>query len=77
MCAMYAGIDNSVTLPAFTRVDAAAFVGITRGLRGQLNLENVFNRRYFPSAHSNHNISPGSPRAFRVSLTAGLAMPNS
>ncbi|MFN0179033.1 MAG: TonB-dependent siderophore receptor [Gemmatimonadales bacterium] len=70
--AMFAAIDNAVTLPAFTRVDAAAFVAITGGLRGQLNLENVFNRRYFPSAHSNNNISPGSPRAFRISLTAGF-----
>jgi len=41
-------------------------------LRAQINVENVFDRRYFITSHSNNNISPGSPRAPRVSLTAGL-----
>ncbi len=69
---MFAAIDDAVTLPSFTRVDAAAYVTLTRNLRAQLNVENVFDRRYFITSHSNNNISPGSPRALRVSLTAGL-----
>jgi catecholate siderophore receptor len=32
----------------------------------------VFDKRYFITSHSNNNISPGSPRAVRVSVTAGF-----
>jgi catecholate siderophore receptor len=69
---MFAAIDNGVTLPSFTRVDAAAYVTLTRELRAQVNVENVFDKRYFITSHSNNNISPGSPRAVRVGVTAGL-----
>jgi len=67
---VFAAIDNRVRLPSFTRVDGAAFAGIGFGLRAQVNVENVFNVKYFPMAHSNSNISPGSPRAVRLSITA-------
>lgn len=66
---IFASTDNAVTLPGFTRVDAALFVGFAKRLRGQLNLENVFDAAYYASAHSNNNITPGSPRAIRLSLT--------
>ncbi len=69
---VFTGIDNSVELPSFERVDAALYAGIGFGLRAQLNVENVFDTRYFPTAHSNSNITPGSPRAFRLSVTAGF-----
>ena len=65
---MFAAIDNSVTLPAFTRADAAAFVTITRTLRAQLNIENLLDTRYYATAHSNNNIMPGSPRMIRIEL---------
>ena len=32
----------------------------------QLNVENLFNKKYYASAHSNDNIAPGSPRALRM-----------
>lgn len=66
----FAGIDNKVTLPAFERYDAALYAGIGWGLRAQLNVENLLDTRYFPTAHSNNNITPGSPRAARLSITA-------
>ena len=66
---IFASTDNTVTLPAFTRVDAAVFVGLTKHLRGQLNVENLFDRTYYASAHNNNNITPGSPRAIRLSVT--------
>jgi catecholate siderophore receptor len=69
---MFAAIDNAVTLPSFTRVDAAAYFTLSRELRAQVNVENVFDKRYFITSHSNNNISPGSPRAVRVGVTAGL-----
>jgi catecholate siderophore receptor len=65
---MFAAIDNAVTLPAFTRVDAALFLTLTRVLRAQMNVENLFDAHYFPTAHSNNNIMPGAPRLFRVAM---------
>src|SRR5262249_31799608 len=69
---MFATIDNSVVLPGYTRVDAAGFVKITRQLRVQLNVENLFDTAYFINADSNTNISYGFPRAVRVGLTANF-----
>ncbi|MBA3317680.1 MAG: TonB-dependent siderophore receptor [Gemmatimonadales bacterium] len=69
---MFAAIDNAVTLPSFTRFDAGAFFTLSRELRAQVNVENLFDTRYFITSHSNNNISPGSPRAVRVSVTAGF-----
>jgi catecholate siderophore receptor len=70
--AMYAAIDNAVTLPGFTRYDAGVFATFSPNVRAQINLENVFNARYYPLAHNNNNITPGSPRAVRLSLTTGF-----
>jgi catecholate siderophore receptor len=67
---MFAAIDDSVTLPAYTRVDAALYYSLTRDLRLQVNVENLFDKKYWANADSNTNISPGSPRAVRVGLTA-------
>ena len=69
---MYAAIDNTVTLPDFTRVDAALFFTLNSHLRAQLNVENVFDARYYGTAHSNNNISPGAPRAARLVVTTGF-----
>jgi catecholate siderophore receptor len=65
---MFAAIDDTVTLPGYVRADAALFVSLTPKLRLQANVENVFDKKYFINADSNTNISPGSPRALRVSL---------
>jgi catecholate siderophore receptor len=69
---MFAAIDDSVTLPGYTRADAALFLSLTDRTRLQVNIENVFNRIYYVNADSNTNISPGSPRAVRVALSAGF-----
>lgn len=66
----YATSDDTVRLPAFTRVDAAVYLKINEMWRAQLNIENIFNTGYYATADANNNISPGSPRAFRVSATA-------
>jgi catecholate siderophore receptor len=65
---MFAGIDNTVTLPGYTRADAAAYLSLTRHWRLQANVENLFDRRYFINADGNTNISPGFPRTLRVAL---------
>jgi len=67
--AMFAATDNTVVLPGFTRVDGALFFDVTEGLRAQVNVENLFDKAYYASAHSNTNITPGSPRAVKVSVT--------
>jgi catecholate siderophore receptor len=69
---MFAAIDNAVTLPGFTRFDAGVYFDLTRDLHAQVNVENLFDEEYFVTSHSNNNISPGSPRAVRASLTAGF-----
>ncbi len=65
---MFAAIDNAVTLPAFTRIDAAGFVTLTKSVRAQLNVENLFDRRYYTTSQGNNNIMPGSSRIVRVRL---------
>jgi catecholate siderophore receptor len=65
---MYAAIDDAVTLPSFTRIDAGGYYTFARYLRVQVNVENLFDKEYYATAHSNNNISPGSPRAFRVAV---------
>jgi catecholate siderophore receptor len=69
---MYATIDNTVVLPAFTRIDGGLFLLLGAHLRAQMNLENLLNEKYYPLAHNNHNITPGSPRALRLSLTTAF-----
>ncbi len=66
----FAAIDNKVTLPGFSRLDAALFAGIGMGFSAQLNVENLFDTKYFATAHNNNNISPGSPRAARLTVKA-------
>ena len=69
---MYAAIDDAVTLPSFTRFDAAAYYTMSRHLRLQMNLENLFDQQYYATANSNDNISPGSPRSVRVAVITGF-----
>jgi catecholate siderophore receptor len=66
---MYAAIDNTVTLPGFTRADGAVFLRITPALSAQVNVENLFDERYYATSHGNNNILPGAPRSLRISLT--------
>jgi catecholate siderophore receptor len=62
----FASISNQVTLPAFTRVDAALFLDLSERVALQLNVENLFDTTYYPSAHTDTNIAPGQPRNARL-----------
>ena len=44
---MFAAIDNTVTLPGYTRADAAAYLSLSRQLRLQVNVENLFDTVYY------------------------------
>ena len=64
----FASIDNKVELPGYARVDAAAFFDLGKGIEAQVNVENLFNADYFPTAHNNNNIAPGAPTTARAAL---------
>lgn len=68
----FAQEDNSVEIPAYTRIDAAAYYTLRSSMRVQLNVENLLNEDYFPDAHSNNNISVGRPRNARITLAMDL-----
>ncbi|HLO64460.1 MAG TPA: TonB-dependent siderophore receptor [Azonexus sp.] len=66
----YTNVDNVVSLPSFTRLDGALYYAFAGGkTKLALNLENLTNREYFPTADGNNNISPGAPRNARLTLT--------
>jgi catecholate siderophore receptor len=67
---MFAAIDNTVTLPGFTRADGALFLRLNEALGAQVNVENLFDKRYYATSQGNNNIMPGATRTVRVSLTA-------
>jgi catecholate siderophore receptor len=69
---MFAASDNLVELPEFTRVDAGVFYTPSERLRMQVNVENLLDERYYPNAHNNNNITPGSPPAVRATVTASF-----
>lgn len=69
---MFAAIDNTVVLPGYTRVDAAAYYTLTKAIRVQANVENVLDRKYFVNADNNNNITPGFRRALRIGVTAAF-----
>ncbi|OYZ42914.1 MAG: hypothetical protein B7Y31_04705, partial [Novosphingobium sp. 16-62-11] len=63
-------ISNGVTLPAFTRLDAAVFYDLSENLSLQLNVENLTDTDYFPAAHTDNNISTGEPINARLTVRA-------
>ena len=67
---MFASTSNAVTLPAYARIDAALFYTINANYKVQLNVENLADKKYYAYANGDNNITPGSPRAVRVSLHA-------
>jgi len=66
----YTSFNNTVKLPGFVRADGALYYSFAGGkTRLALNVENLFDRKYFPTADGDNNISPGAPRNARVTLT--------
>ncbi len=57
----FANISNAVKLPAFTRLDAAIYYDVSDRFALQLNVENLTDARYYPSAHADNNIATGEP----------------
>lgn len=57
----FADNGNSTVLRSFTRVDAAAYYNVHDNLRLQVNVENLTDTDYFPSAHTDDQITVGAP----------------
>jgi catecholate siderophore receptor len=64
----FASISNAVKLPAYTRVDAAIYYKLPRGMEAQVNFENLLGAHYFPTASNDNNIAPGAPRSVKVTV---------
>ncbi len=62
----FASISNAVRLPGFTRLDAAVYYDFSQAFSLQLNVENLTDVRYFPSAHTDNNIATGEPLNARL-----------
>ena len=61
--------DPTPVLPDYFRVDAAAYYAINEDLRLQLNIENLLDETYYPSAHSTHQVTVGAPINARISIS--------
>ena len=68
----FASFSNTVTLPSYWRVDAAAYYTLSERVSLQVNVENLFDETYYPSAHGNNNIQPAEP--FNVRFGVRLAL---
>lgn len=66
------GDDRSVepTLPSYTRIDAAAYYHISDKMRLQVNIENLTDELYFPTSHTDFNVTVGQSINARLSLSA-------
>ncbi|HEX7769560.1 MAG TPA: TonB-dependent receptor, partial [Dokdonella sp.] len=63
----FTSYDNEVKLPGYVVGDLMAYYQADR-YRVQLNLNNVADRRYFPTASSDFEIMPGEPRNLTLAL---------
>jgi catecholate siderophore receptor len=65
----YTSLNNTTELPSFTRVDAALYYDISANTKVQLNIENLLDEDYYPSAHNDNNVSIGEPLNARVNVS--------
>ena len=59
-------------LPAYHTVDVLAHYKASDTVTVGLNLNNLFDEKYFERSYSNYWVNPGEPRNFTVSLTLDL-----
>jgi len=68
----FTSFSGNVVLPSYWRVDAAAFFDVSDRLSVQLNVENLLDEKYYPSAHGDNNIQPGIPLSARLGVRVRL-----
>lgn len=64
----FASSDDTVRLPGITRFDLGLFYQFSDNVRAQVNIENIFDRKYIATADGNNNITPGAPRTVRAQV---------
>ena len=65
----FADNGNTATMPAYARIDAAAFYDLSDNLRVQINVENLLDTLYFPNAHSEDELTVAPPLNARFTIT--------
>ncbi|MFN4114252.1 MAG: TonB-dependent receptor [Sphingomonadaceae bacterium] len=65
----FADNGNTATLPAYARVDMAAYYNVSDRVRLQVNVENLFDALYFPNAHSANQLTVAPPVNARFTIT--------
>ncbi|MDB5812472.1 MAG: TonB-dependent receptor [Betaproteobacteria bacterium] len=71
--ASYTSFLNTVKLPAFARADAALYYSFPSGkTRVSLNVENIFNKKYWPTVDGDNNISVGAPVNARITVSTAF-----
>lgn len=60
---------NRAVMPAYTRVDAAAWFDVSDALRLQVNVENLTDTDYYPNSHAANQVSVGAPINARFAVT--------
>ena len=68
----FASFSNNVVLPSYWRVDTAAYFTLNDNVSLQLNIENLFDEDYYPSAHGDNNIQPAEPFSVRFGVRMSL-----
>lgn len=63
----YTSFTDAVVLPGYARTDLMGWYE-NAGYRIQLNIENAFNRRYYPTANGDNQIMPGAPTTVMLSF---------
>jgi iron complex outermembrane receptor protein len=59
-------------LPSYHTVDLLAHYKASKNVTVGLNLNNLFDEKYYERSYSNYWVNPGEPRNFTVSLTLNL-----
>ena len=68
--AAYTSFLNTVRLPSFARADAALYFTFPGNkTRISLNVENVLNKKYWPTVDGDNNISVGAPLNARLTVS--------
>ncbi len=64
----FTSTNNLVTLPGYARFDASLSWRSEKHYEIAFNLKNILNRKYFETAHNDHQITPGAPINGSISL---------
>ena len=64
----FTSTNNLVTLPGYARFDALLSWKSEKHYEIAFNLKNIFNRKYFETAHNDNQIMPGAPINGSISL---------